>query len=90
MIGRIVTALAGSALARTVGGVAAGPAGAVIGMALPLVARRLGPMGMVAMAVGAWAVGRVVAARRDEAIAPAPLPAPGITSPPIAMTGVDT
>ena len=43
-------------VARTLGGATAGPAGAVIGMALPVVlpavARRMGPAGMVAAAVG--------------------------------------
>jgi hypothetical protein len=56
MIGKIVTALAGRTLARSVGGAAAGPAGALIGAAIPMVlprvARALGPMGMVAAAVG--------------------------------------
>ena len=56
MIGKIVSAVAGRSVARTIGGAAAGPAGAVIGAALPVVlpsvARRLGPLGMVAAAVG--------------------------------------
>lgn len=56
MIGKIVSAVAGRSVARTIGGTAAGPAGAVIGVALPVVlpafARRLGPAGMVAAAVG--------------------------------------
>ncbi len=56
MIGKIVTALAGRTIARTVGGAAAGPAGALIGAAIPVVlpraARALGPVGMVAAAVG--------------------------------------
>lgn len=58
IFGRIVSALAGRALARTVGGAAAGPAGMVIGAALPMVARRLGPLGMAGLAVGAWAIGK--------------------------------
>ncbi|MGL6043620.1 MAG: hypothetical protein ACRC1J_06815 [Sandaracinobacteroides sp.] len=56
MIGKIVTALAGRTIARTVGGAAAGPAGAIIGAAVPIVlprvARALGPFGMIAAAVG--------------------------------------
>jgi uncharacterized protein YqgC (DUF456 family) len=56
MIGKIVTALAGRTIARTVGGAAAGPAGALIGAAVPLIlpraARALGPFGMLAAAVG--------------------------------------
>ena len=60
ILGRVVTAMAGRAVARTVGGVAAGPAGLVMGSALPLLARRLGPMGMVGVAVGAWAINRIM------------------------------
>jgi uncharacterized protein YqgC (DUF456 family) len=56
MIGKVVTALAGRTIARTVGGAAAGPAGAIIGAAVPIVlprvARTLGPVGMIAAAVG--------------------------------------
>jgi hypothetical protein len=56
MIGKVMTALAGRSIARTVGGAAAGPAGAVIGAAVPVVlprlARTLGPAGMVGVAVG--------------------------------------
>ena len=62
LLGNLVSAVAGRALARTVGGAAAGPAGAAIGMALPMVARRLGPLGMAGMAVGgvsAWLSGLV-------------------------------
>jgi hypothetical protein len=63
LFGRMATALAGRAVARTVGGAGAGPAGMVIGAALPMVARRLGPLGMIGFAVGAWAVGKVVSER---------------------------
>ncbi len=56
MIGKLVTAMAGRTVARTIGGASAGPAGAIIGAALPIVlprmARALGPMGMVVAAVG--------------------------------------
>lgn len=58
MIGKLIGAAATSMVARKIGGGAAGPAGAVLGLALPAVARKLGPMGMAAMAVGAWAVSR--------------------------------
>ncbi len=76
LLGNMISAVAGRTLARTVGGVAAGPAGAVIGMALPFVARRLGPMGMIGMAVGAWAIGRILKdqADKDAAEAAAELP----------------
>lgn len=64
MLGRIITAVAGQALAKRVGGSAAGPAGAVMGMLVPTVARRLGPLGMIGLAAGSWAVGRVIARRK--------------------------
>jgi hypothetical protein len=56
MIGKIVSGLAGRSVARTIGGSSAGPAGALIGAALPVLiptlARRLGPVGMIGVAVG--------------------------------------
>ena len=66
MLGRLIGAAATSMVARKIGGSAAGPAGAMIGMALPMVARRLGPMGMAAMAVGAWAVSRQMKAKAEK------------------------
>lgn len=60
MLRQLIGATATSLVARQIGGVAAGPAGAVLGMALPFIARRLGPAGMVALAVGAWAMKRVL------------------------------
>jgi uncharacterized protein YqgC (DUF456 family) len=56
MLGRIVSMIAGRSIARNVGGVASGPAGAVIGVLLPTVLRRLGPQGMIL----AWVGGHVV------------------------------
>jgi hypothetical protein len=86
----LVSTLAGRAVAERFGGAAAGPAGMVLGAALPFVMRRLGPMGMVGLAVGAWAVGRVMAAQAapkpappiglplpDLVLAPDPVPHPG-------------
>jgi hypothetical protein len=73
MLSRMIGATATSVLARQLGGVASGPAGAVLGFALPFVARRLGPMGMIAMAVGAWAMTRVLngaAAKAGQAPGP--------------------
>ena len=60
MLGRIITAAAGRSIARTVGGVAAGPAGAVVGLLLPTVLRRLGPGGMLAAAIGGHVVRRAM------------------------------
>ncbi len=60
MIGRVVSMMAGRSVARTVGGVAAGPAGTVIGLLLPTILRRLGPGGMIAAAVGGHVVRRAL------------------------------
>ncbi len=75
LFGRMVTALAGRAMARIVGGAGAGPAGLVVGAALPMLARRLGPLAMIGVAVGAWAVGKLVSARaKPDADPNLPLP----------------
>lgn len=84
MIGQIVTALAGRTLARTVGGAGAGPFGAVVGAALPtalpFIARRLGPVGMVAAAVGSYVVARAMARRAGSTAAPPPPPPSAATA----------
>jgi hypothetical protein len=67
LLNTLVTTIAGRAVAERFGGTAAGPAGMLLGAALPFVARRLGPMGMVGLAVGAWAVGKVLERRAVEA-----------------------
>jgi len=70
MLGRFVSMMAGRSVARTLGGAASGPAGAVVGVLLPTILRRLGPGGMVAAAVGGAVVRRAVrraAARRGPA-----------------------
>ncbi|PZN92331.1 MAG: hypothetical protein DCF31_16670 [Alphaproteobacteria bacterium] len=87
VVGRLVSTLAGQALARTFGGAGAGPAGAALGFALPMVARRLGPLGMAGMAVGAWAINRYMQ-KPAPAVAPAAR-APIVTPPPIAMVVPD-
>ncbi|MCG2839654.1 hypothetical protein L6Q21_01500 [Sandaracinobacter sp. RS1-74] len=82
MIGKLVSAVAGRSVAQTVGGTAAGPVGAVIGAALPVmlpaVARRLGPAGMVAAAVGGLLFTRWLerrnARKQAEAAAPGAVP----------------
>ena len=74
MLGRLIGTTATSLVARQIGSVTSGPAGAVLGLALPFVARRLGPAGMVAMAVGVWAMTRILEdeAKRTAATAPTP------------------
>lgn len=60
MLGRLISMMAGRSVARSVGGVAAGPAGTVVGILLPTVLRRLGPGGMVAAAIGGAVVRRAI------------------------------
>lgn len=85
MIGRVMTALAGRALARNLGGRAAGPVGTAAGflvpMALPRLAAVLGPWGMVGAAAGAWAIKRAMTpkpaptlAERQPIVTPPPIP----------------
>lgn len=63
MIGSLIRAAAGRAVARQVGGTAAGPMGAIAGAALPLVLRRFGPLGMIGAAIGGYAVNRYMKKR---------------------------
>ena len=60
MLRQMLGTTATTILARQLGGTTAGPAGALLGIALPFVARRFGPLGMVGMAVGAWAINRIL------------------------------
>lgn len=57
MIGKIVGAVAGQQLSRQLRGVD-GFAGAALGVVAVAVARRLGPAGMVAAALGSWLIMR--------------------------------
>lgn len=70
MIGKLVTALAGNSIAKSIGGASAGPIGLAVGAAapvvLPRVARRLGPLGMVTAAVGTMFLTRYLARRAEE------------------------
>jgi hypothetical protein len=75
MLGRILSTVAGAAIARQVGGIAAGPAGLIAGAVLPTVLRRLGPMGLVAAAVGGYAVTKLVERHKASTLAEAPLKA---------------
>ncbi len=79
MIAKLITALAGRTLARSIGGVAAGPTGAIIGATLPVIlpqiARRLGPVGMIAAAAGGYVFTRYLE-RRAQRRALEPVPAP--------------
>ncbi len=65
MLGRIFGAVAGDVVARTLGGARAGPLGAVAGLVLPAVLRRLGPLGMIGAAAGAYAVKKYLDGQED-------------------------
>ena len=99
MIGKLISAVAGRSIARTVGGVAAGPAGAVIGLAVPLilprVARTLGPLGMIAAAVGGvmftrWLERRNARIAAEQKLLPAPAKAAPVPNSPEAVLGGPT
>ncbi len=70
MLGRIVSGLAGRSVARRLGGRGAGPLGTLVGIALPTVLRRFGPLGMVGAALGTYAFGKL--SERYAARAPEP------------------
>lgn len=55
MLGKIIGAVAGKKVAQNVGGLD-GTSGALLGVAATTVLRRLGPLGLVAAAVGSYAV----------------------------------
>ena len=66
---RAVAAAASRQIASRVSGSHLGAIGNVAAVALPFVLRRVSPLGLVAMAVGAWGVGRL--AKFAPAAAPA-------------------
>ena len=78
LLGRIISAAAGRAAARQLGGVSAGPLGALAGVALPFMLRRFGPLGMIGMALGGYAVKKIADAegQRQARDATAPLQSP--------------
>lgn len=57
MLGKLIGAVVGERMARHVGGVN-GTSGALLGAAVPIVLRRLGPVGLIAAAVGGYALKR--------------------------------
>jgi hypothetical protein len=63
MLGKIISAVAGRAIGRRIGGAQAGSLGTVAGVALPMVLKRLGPMGMVGALVGGYAIKKYAASR---------------------------
>jgi hypothetical protein len=63
-IARLATSLATRQVARTLGGASAGPVGVVVGVALPMLVRALGPAGMVGLALGGMVVRRALERRQ--------------------------
>jgi hypothetical protein len=55
MIGKVLGAVAGKRLAQHISGVS-GPGGALLGVGAASLMRRMGPVGLVAAAVGGWAL----------------------------------
>ena len=86
---RAVAAAASRQIASRVSGSHLGPIGNVAAVALPFALRRVSPLGLAAMAVGAWGLGQLAKAAPVEA-APEPQPeaprAPLVTPPPIAWS----
>lgn len=82
---RAVAAAASRQLATRIAGAQLGPIGTVATVALPFLLRRVSPLGMAAMAVGAWGVGRLT---RPAAVRVIPLEQrePVVTPPPIAWS----
>lgn len=68
MIGKIIGAIAGEKIAKRVNGIG-GTGGALLGVGAATLLRRLGPVGLVAAAVGGYAIKRY--AEKRQAGAPA-------------------
>lgn len=59
MIGKIISAIVGKKIAERTPGMSEGT-GAVVGLAAATLARRMGPLGMIAAAGGTWAISRAM------------------------------
>jgi hypothetical protein len=57
MLGKVIGAVAGRRVAKSIGGIN-GPAGAILGVGAAALMRRMGPAGMVTATVGGWALKR--------------------------------
>jgi hypothetical protein len=86
LVVRSVAAAASRQIASRVAGANLGPIGTAATVALPFVLRRVSPLGLAAMAVGAWGVGRLAKSGLVQNIAARsePTPTPTVTPPPIA------
>ena len=91
MLARFVTrslaAVATKQIAERVSHGGLGPLGSAAAVALPFVLSRVSPVGLAAVAVGAWVVGRLSQEPQVE-VAPMPVKrAPVVTPPPIGWSG---
>ncbi len=59
MIGKIISAVVGKKIAERTPGMSEGTA-AIVGLAAATLARRMGPLGMIAAAGGTWAISRAM------------------------------
>lgn len=59
MIGKIISAVVGKKIAERTPGMSEGT-GAIVGLAAATLARRMGPLGMIAAAGGTWAISRAM------------------------------
>ncbi len=80
---RSIAAAASRQIASRVSGAQLGPIGTVATIALPFLLRRVSPMGMVAMAVGAWGIGKLAGPVGQQLVPPQERK-PVVTPPPIA------
>lgn len=86
LVVRSVAAAASRQIASRVAGANLGPIGTAATVALPFMLRRVSPLGLAAMAVGAWGVGRLAKSGLVQHITmpSQPAQAPIVTPPPIA------
>ena len=90
---RAVAAAASRQIAARVSGAELGPIGNVAAVALPFMLRRVSPLSLAAMAVGAWGLGQLAKSVPAAAMPvvppvadPKPARAPLVTPPPIAWS----
>ena len=67
-VGRMVSAMVGQKVVADIGTQATGPAGAMVGITVSVISRRLGPIGMVGLAIGMWTMHEALKARRSRPV----------------------
>jgi len=74
MIGKIVGAMAGAKMANSVSGGIGGTGGAILGAGAASMAKRLGPIGLIAALAGGYALKRHYDKTHDETPTTGPKP----------------